>query len=132
LNNVELRPWVEPEELADGLTAGDLHLITLRNGVAGLLVPSKIYGVLAAGRPALHVGPADSAVAEILRGADCGASVDCGQAGELARAILRYADDPALRAEHGRNARDAFDRRYARPLALRRFTELVEACDEKA
>jgi glycosyltransferase involved in cell wall biosynthesis len=130
LKAAEFHPWVEPVDLADGLTAGDLHLITLRDGIEGLLVPSKIYGVLAAGRPALHVGPAGSTVAEILSDADCGASVGCGQAGDLAREILRYADDPALCSEHGRNARDAFDRRYARPLALRRFTELVEACDD--
>jgi len=132
LKSVEFHPWVAPAELSDGLTAGDLHLITLREGIEGLLVPSKIYGVLAAGRPALHVGPAGSTIAEILAEGNCGASVNCGRPRELAREILRYADDPGLLAEHGQNARVAFDRRYARPLALRRFSELVEACDDTA
>jgi len=55
--------------------------------------------------------------------------VACGQAAELARLIGRYADDPALCAEHGRNARKAFDQNYDRPHALKKFVELVESCE---
>ena len=132
LHAVEFHPWVATAELADGLTAGDVHLITMRDGVEGLLVPSKIYGVLAAGRPALYVGPQRAAIAAILAKANCGASVGCGEPGELARLISRYADDPALCAEHGRNARMAFEQRYDRPHALRKFTELIESCEDRA
>jgi colanic acid biosynthesis glycosyl transferase WcaI len=132
LRSVEFHPWVARAELADGLTAGDVHLITMRDGIEDLLVPSKIYGVLAAGRPGLHVGPQRSAVAVILAEANCGASVGCGEAGALARLIRRYADDPALCAEHGRNARKAFEQQYDRPHALRKFTELVESCETRA
>jgi glycosyltransferase involved in cell wall biosynthesis len=118
--------------LRDGLTAGDVHLITMRDGIEGLLVPSKIYGALAAGRPALYVGPRRSTIATILADADCGASVGCGDARELGRLIRRYADDPALCAEHGRNARKAFERKYDRPHALRKFAELIESCAKPA
>jgi glycosyltransferase involved in cell wall biosynthesis len=130
LSAMEFHPWVAPAELSDGLTAGDLHLITLRDGVEGLLVPSKIYGVLAAGRPALHIGPARSAIAAILDEAACGVALTCGQAELAARTIRRYADDPALCRAQGMNARAAFEREYDRPHALRRFTELIEACAE--
>ncbi len=126
--SVEFHPWVETAELANGLTAGDVHVITMRDAVEGLLVPSKIYGVLAAGRPALYVGPEGSAIEAILAAADCGASVRCGESTELARWIRRYADEPGLRVVHGRNARAAFEQKYDRPHALRKFTELIESC----
>ncbi len=129
LRAVQFHPWVATAELSDGLTAGDVHVITMRDGIEGLLVPSKIYGVLAAGRPALYVGPQRSAIASILAEANSGTSVACGQAAELARLIGRYADDPVLCAEHGRNARKAFDQNYDRPHALKKFVELVESCE---
>jgi glycosyltransferase involved in cell wall biosynthesis len=130
LHAVQFHPWVSTAELSAGLTAGDAHVITMRDGIEGLLVPSKIYGVLAAGRPALYVGPQRSAVATILAEANSGASVACGQAAELATLIRRYADDPTLCAEHGHNARSAFDQKYDRPRALRKFVELVESCED--
>jgi len=128
LRSVEFHPWVPGAELGEGLTAGDVHLITMRDGMESLLVPSKIYGVLAAGRPALFIGPQRSAIATILAAANSGARVGCGEAGKLAQLIRRYADDTELFAEHGRNARRAFEQDYDRPHALRKFTELIESC----
>ena len=49
LTNVEFRPHVPRESLGDSLAAGDVHLVTMRDGIAGLVVPSKIYGILVAG-----------------------------------------------------------------------------------
>lgn len=126
--SVEFHPWVEAPQLADGLTAGDVHLITMLDAVEGLLVPSKIYGVLAAGRPTLYVGPPGSAIAGILARADCGVTVPVGASRELAEWIRRYADEPELREAHGRNARLAFEQDYDRPHALRKFAEIVESC----
>lgn len=130
LRAVEFHPWVATAELSAGLTAGDVHVITMRDGFEGLLVPSKIYGVLAAGRPALYVGPQRSAITTILTEANSGACVACGEAAELAKLIRRYVDDPTLVAEHGHNARRAFDQNYDRPHALRKFVALVESCED--
>ena len=52
------------ERLGLSLTAPDAHLVTLRSRMPGLLVPSKIYGILAAGRPTLYVGPTDGEIAD--------------------------------------------------------------------
>ncbi len=128
LGSFEFHPWVSREHLPDLLTAGDVHLITLREGLEGLLVPSKIYGVLAAGRPTLYVGPERSEVAWIVTRAHCGAVVRVGDSAQLAGWIRRYADTPALREEHGKAARQALDRVYPRERTLEKLVEIVESC----
>jgi colanic acid biosynthesis glycosyl transferase WcaI len=127
LTNVEFRPWMPLEQLGSSLTAGDVHLVTLRCDLSGLLVPSKIYGILAAGRPAIYVGPPKSEVANILNEGKCGVSIVPGKARALADAVLAYADDPARQAEHGRRARVQFDRAYDRARGVRRLTEVIES-----
>ncbi len=63
LTNMRFLPLQPREGLAESLGAADVHLITMRERLAGLVVPSKFYGVLASGRPAIFIGPADSEVA---------------------------------------------------------------------
>ena len=67
LTNVEFAEPVPLYKLNDTLAAGDIHIICQKKGTEGLLVPSKIYGTLAAGRPSLFVGPADCEVGRIVR-----------------------------------------------------------------
>lgn len=127
LPNVQFRPFAERRDLAESLTAGDVHLLTLRESVAGLLVPSKIYGILAAGRPCLYVGPADGEVAEILRLGGCGVRIAVGDAAGLAQAALDYAADPERLEQEGRRARHLFDERFAKPRALAALRTLIES-----
>lgn len=126
LTNVEFRPWVEMERLGQSLTAGDIHLVTLREGVAGLLVPSKLYGILAAGRPALYVGPAEGEVAAIIAEGGCGTRIAPGDGAALAREIERYASDSARCDDEGRRARRLFEQRFSRHDALASLGDLIE------
>jgi len=125
LPNVEFRPHVAREELGLCLAAGDVHLVTMREGIAGLVVPSKIYGILAAGRPALFVGPAACEAGEILAAGGCGRRLDVGDAAGLAAEILAYRAAPARRIEEGERARRLFDERFAAHHALARHTALL-------
>jgi colanic acid biosynthesis glycosyl transferase WcaI len=127
LSNVELRSHQAREDLGASLTAGDVHLLTLRDAVAGLVVPSKIYGILAAGRPTLYVGPDSGEVHAILREGRCGTRCAVGDGRALAVAALRYAVEPSTCAEEGRRARELFDRRFARPLALAAHRRVIES-----
>lgn len=132
LENVELRPYVDRSLLPESLTAGDIHLITLREGMPGLLVPSKIYGILAAGRPTLYVGPAEGEVFDIISSSRCGLRVANGDAAGLVAAILAYAADLARREDEGRRARKLFDAKFTKEHSVGRFVELIEGLDEKA
>jgi len=125
LPNVEFRPYVLRSELGDSLTAPDVHLVTLRERMPGLLVPSKIYGILAAGRPTLYVGPDCGEIAEVLRAGACGVRIPNGGGAELCGAILDYAGDRQRVREEGRAARQLFDERFTRTRGLRQFAELL-------
>ncbi len=99
LRNIRFFPSQPEDLLSESLGAGDLHLVTMREGTCGLVVPSKFYGVLAASRPCLFVGPAGSEVALTIRERGLGEVIPPGAADLLMEAILRYRDDPALRGE---------------------------------
>ena len=127
LTNVEFRPSVPVETLGRSLTAADVHLVTLRPGVPGLLVPSKIYGILAAGRPTAYVGPDEGEVADILRRGRCGVRIANGDGAALADVVVRYEDDAARRREEGDRARALFEERFERSDAVRAFRVVIES-----
>ncbi len=126
LPNIDLRPYVPRSDLGGSLTAGDVHLITLRERMPGLVTPSKIYGIMAAGRPTIYVGPADGDVAHIVDGGGCGVRVPNGDVDGLVAAVLGYARDETRRLSEGERARVLFDERYTRELGVEAFRGLIE------
>jgi colanic acid biosynthesis glycosyl transferase WcaI len=118
LKNVRLLPYQPREGLLYSLAAGDAHLVTLADGLAGLSVPSKTYGILAAGRPVLFVGDTRSDVARLINEHRCGEVIPTGEAERLARIVSAWADDPATAAALGREAHGLFLRRFDRPHAV--------------
>jgi len=103
----------------------DVHLISLHPELEGLIVPSKFYGIAAAGRPAIYIGDPDGEIACIIKAADCGTVIEPGDDVGLVQAILRYRDDPALLMQHGANARTVFDQHYDKPIALQAWYDLL-------
>lgn len=125
LTNVRFEGYQPYERLAESLSVGDMHFVTLREGFEGLVVPSKAYGVLAAGRPMIYQGSAATEVAEMITEHTAGAIVPNGDADALEAAIVRFADDPALREAAGQRARSAATGPYHAETALAAFTEHI-------
>jgi glycosyltransferase involved in cell wall biosynthesis len=126
LPNVALAPYQPREKLSQSLSAADVHLVTLSAGLAGLSEPSKLYGIMAAGRPAVFVGPAESEAARTLRREGAGLVVSPGDADGLVHALLELADDPERRQRIGGVARAALVARHERRVATRKFLDLLE------
>ena len=118
LPNVLLHGYLPMGQLADGLGSCDVHLVTLRPELEGLVVPSKFYGIAAAGRPVIFVGDRQGEVAHMVRRADCGLVVAAGDAAGLARAIVSLRDDASVRTAMGIRARAMFEANYDRPQAM--------------
>jgi colanic acid biosynthesis glycosyl transferase WcaI len=113
LDNVVFVPYQPRERMADSYAAADVFLVTLKPGLSGYIVPSKIYTILASGRPYIAAVEPDSEVVQITREHDCGISVAPGDGAAMADAILRLAGDRAHAARLGERARAAalsFDR----------------------
>jgi glycosyltransferase involved in cell wall biosynthesis len=122
---VHFQPFQPRAQLSYSLTVPDVHIVTLRPELEGLLVPSKFYGALAAGRPAVFIGPAGSEVARVIREQDCGFVVNQGRTEELVAIIRRLARDEDFRTALGRNARQAIDQHYSKAHALAAWEELI-------
>jgi colanic acid biosynthesis glycosyl transferase WcaI len=127
LEQLRFLPYQPRAALADSLAAGDVHLVTLLPQLEGLIVPSKIYGILAAARPVVFVGDPEGELACLIREHQLGASVACGDGAGLSRALCALRDDPAERARMGARARALFEERYTLGAAVDRWRTLLAA-----
>lgn len=104
LRNFAYLPYADRDQLSDTLAAGDIHLISLRAPFAGISVPGKLYGIMAAARPALFVGPRSCETADTIVTAACGAVIDpsAGSAAErVVDVITAWRDAPEVRRAVG-------------------------------
>lgn len=127
LHNVDFLPYRPREELAESLSAGDLHLVPLFPGAAGCVVPSKIYGILAAGRPFVAIMEDSAEIARLARENSVGFVVQPGDADSLARTIRDAAGRPGELAAMGVRARQLAEQRFDRKVATRRFGEVLRS-----
>lgn len=118
-------------EIPSVLAAADLHVVTLRHGLEGVVVPSKLYGILAAGKPVLAVAPEKSDVVRIVRAAGCGLVADPADAAMIVAAVRELRRQPSRLQEMGRRAR-AIAPTFARETHLRSFVEVVERSLDRA
>lgn len=102
LRNLHRLPWQPAHRLAECLSAADLHLVAMDPAAEGLLVPSKLAGVQAAGRPCLFLGPAGSEAAARIAG--CGMVIDPFDGTAIAAAVRAYATDRIRCAAEGERA----------------------------
>jgi len=123
--NVRFLPFRPVAEIPHVMAAGDLHVITVKRGLEGVVVPSKLYSTLAAGRPILVVAPLESDAARIVRESGCGLVADPDDPLAVARAILELRDDPARLAAMALRARDTAEK-YARVNELEKFAGIIE------
>ncbi|MDH7974645.1 glycosyltransferase family 4 protein [Sphingomonas sp. AR_OL41] len=120
----QFRPYQPRARLSESLGAADVHWLSLRPEMEGLIVPSKFYGIAAAGRPVIAVTDLDGEIARIVRREDCGVAVAPGDAAGLAAAIAALASDAARVAAMGRAARVALERDYGRSDSFERWDRL--------
>jgi glycosyltransferase involved in cell wall biosynthesis len=114
------------ERLGELLSAADIHLVSMMPRWAGVMVPSKIYGTLAAERPVIWVGGEGTEAAAVVHDADCGFVIAPGDAEGFAKAVRTLADDAQLRSDMGRRARRALAEKWGAPHAMKRWAALLE------
>ena len=113
LRNVLFLPFQPREAMDQSYATADVSLVSLKHGLAGVIVPSKIYNVLASGRPCIAAVEQDSEVADIITQHDCGFVIAPGDASALQARTLDLADDRERCVAMGARARCAalhFDR----------------------
>jgi colanic acid biosynthesis glycosyl transferase WcaI len=113
LSNVMFLPFQPREAMDQSYATADVALVSLKRGLAGVIVPSKVYNVLASGRACIAAVEHDCEVAGIIREAGCGFVINPGDGSALRTRVTELAADRERAAEMGARARSAalqFDR----------------------
>lgn len=125
LGNIQLRPYQPAERLCWSLSVADIHWVSLRPELEGCIVPSKVYGIAAAGRPVLFVGAVDGEIARLVHQDRIGWTFAVGAVEEIVRRLAALISDRTVLDEAGSRARLAFDRRFSRELALQEWGNVL-------
>jgi colanic acid biosynthesis glycosyl transferase WcaI len=126
-SNIRSLPYQPLGELRYSLSAADVHLVTVGDGVVGIVHPSKVYAALAVARPVLLVGPEESHVGEILREEDVGWRVSQGDVAAAERILRALAHtSPAALAAKGERGRSLLASRFSKAALCARFCDAVE------
>ena len=127
LTNVSFRTFVDRSELPVSLNASDVSLLAFKSGMAGISVPSRMYNLMAAGKPIIAVVDEDSEVAAVIREEQIGLVVPPGSPEALAEVIKELKSDADGLKEKGRKSREAAERLYSYYIVSKKYRELFES-----
>lgn len=127
LTNIHFMPYQPREQLAQSLTLPDVHLVTLTPSLEGFIVPSKIYGVLAAGRPVLYIGSSDGEIGSLLHRHQFGICVTPGDVEKLSSCIRELAQSNVTTQRMGCAAVTAHQSHFKSELAIERWSALIDS-----
>lgn len=125
LRNVRFLPFFPAHKIPSVLAAPDLHVVTIKRGLEGIVVPSKMYGIFAAGKPLVVVAPEETDAARLCAQIGCGVCCDPASPAALVAAVRELAADPARLQAMGEAAKSAAPN-YDRALENRKFLQVVK------
>lgn len=126
LYNILFFPYQSREMLTYSLGLADVSLVTLEKGFEGMVVPSKIYGILASGKPVIAIIGEESEITEIIRRGKCGEIIKIGDFKALSNAIINYYKNPQKCNEEGMNGRKYFEKNFERKIAIKKYIKVIE------
>jgi glycosyltransferase involved in cell wall biosynthesis len=124
-DQVQFLYYQERGVLPQSLSAADIHVVGLAPGLAGYVVPSRLYGILAVGRPVIAAADRDSETAQVVERVGCGIVVPPGRPELLARAIRDAHDGRFDLDAMGARGREWVQREADRSVAVRRYRDLL-------
>jgi len=122
---VRFLPYQKRARLPLSLSSADVHVVGLAKGLAGYVVPSRLYGILSAGRPVIVAAEDESETAHLVREIGCGVVIPPARPDLLARTIREAADGTFELDEMGRRGRAYVEDEADRVVAMERYRALV-------
>jgi glycosyltransferase involved in cell wall biosynthesis len=129
-DKVEILAYQERAILSQSLSTADVHVVGLARGLAGYVVPSRVYGILAAGRPVIAATDPDSETAQLVSEVGCGVVVPPGNPFALAAAIRAAHDGEYDLKGMGRRAREFAEQEADRSIAMHRYRDVLAELQE--
>lgn len=125
LHNCLFLPYQEKSVLPYSLTACDLSLVSISEGLEGLVAPSKLYGILAAGRPVAAICERHSYLRQLLAAANCGAAFDNGDGTGLANYIRHLAACPIVTQAIGQSGRQYLQKHFTPGVVAQQYLQVL-------
>jgi colanic acid biosynthesis glycosyl transferase WcaI len=125
-------PYQPRTLLSYSLGAADVHWVSLDPRLEGLMVPSKFYGIAAAGKPIIVIGDTGGELARLVQRNDCGVAISPGGSEALTAALQRLAQMPQVVADMGTRARQMLDAHFTRRQGFARWRRLIDELDVAA
>jgi glycosyltransferase involved in cell wall biosynthesis len=122
-------PYQARALLSYSLGAADVHWVSLDPRLEGLMVPSKFYGIAAAGKPIIVIGDPNGELARLVHLNDCGFAIAPGDSETLAAILRRLSEGPQEISEMGARARKMLDAHFTRRQGLARWRQLLDQLD---
>ena len=123
--NVRFLPFFPARQISSVLAAADAHIITIKPGLEGVVVPSKMYGILAAGKPIVAVAPRECDVASLGEAKGFSVSADPGDPAGFALLVRELSQNPSKLNEMGKASLAAAPE-YERSAELRKLVKILE------
>lgn len=127
LANCQFHTYVERKEIGYSLSCANIGLVSLVSGQEGLSVPSKTFGILAAGVPVIAIMSANSEIALVVKENDCGIVVEPGDIQGLAEVIVRLCFDSELAENFKKNALNTIQARYNIRNAAEKYFSIIRS-----
>lgn len=125
LTNCLFLPYQDQSILPYSLTACDLSLVSISPGMEGLIAPSKLYGILAAGRSVAAICEPHSYLRKLINEAKCGATFDNGDSSGLAQFIRHLATNSGLSATQGQAGRNYLQAKFTPEIIARKYLQIL-------
>lgn len=127
LENVTFLPFQAREDVPSLYATADVCVVTLRRGIAGDSVPSKVYTIMASGRPIVAAVDRGSDAWNLVNEARCGLSVEPERPADLAAAIRQLYDNSALRHQMGQSGREFVVKRFTPRAVAAQYEDLLNS-----
>ncbi|MEO2223854.1 glycosyltransferase family 4 protein [Priestia megaterium] len=127
ISNVLFLPYQSKDFIKYSLNVADLHLVVNQKGIKGVSVPSKIYGVMAAGKPILGVLEQGSEAQRLIEESDCGKVVEPQDYSNVIKTILYfYKMDGSKLTEIGLNGREYLEKKLKKETSINKYREVLK------
>ena len=131
MKNVKFIPYQDKKDLIYSLNAADIHWVVNAKGIKGVSVPSKLYGIMAAGKPVLGVLDEGSEARLIVEECNCGVCIEPGNYKEISRNIEYILNNKELIKSLGQNGRKYLEVNLTKDVSINKYKETILSLDNK-
>jgi glycosyltransferase involved in cell wall biosynthesis len=125
------QPYQRRDMLPVSLAVPDVHWVSLKPELEGLIVPSKFYGIAAAGKPIVVIGDEQGEIGQLVRQHRCGIVIPPGASSALSDALQCWSKEPRLIEEKGMRARQMLETKFTKRASLMRWSQLINQLHQR-